>query len=215
MSFADKLIKFPRKFITDTEIDQLISGTADSRYGKVKRYLAQGKLLRIRRGLYCINNNLVSATPNLFELAQYIYGQSYISFESALSYHGLIPERVYTTTSATSKRSKEFKTPLGVFSYIHLPSDNLYVHVELLELNNSKFFMATPWKAICDYIFYYKKDWKGLRPLEESLRVSVEELPMLSEADVRVLGEYYKSKRIKLFLEEVLNEQIRKLELTL
>src|SRR5690554_73906 len=104
--------------ITEVEIERLIDGTSNSRYSKVKRLLAQGKLLHIRRGLYGITENPIK--PHPYALAQIIYGPSYISFESALSFHKLIPETTYTITSATSKRSKEFSTPLGIFSYQHL-----------------------------------------------------------------------------------------------
>src|SRR5438270_12510241 len=116
------LQNYPRPYLTDIELERLLGGTPDSRYGKVKRMLVQGKLLHIRRGLYCITRELgYLQKPSLLEMAQYIYGPSFISLESALSYHNLIPEAVYTTTSVTSKRSKEFKTPLGYFSYRQVP----------------------------------------------------------------------------------------------
>src|SRR5579863_1173434 len=92
---------YPRPYLTDAELEALLEGTPDSRYGKVKRLLAQGKLLHIRRGLYCLTDMLgYLIKPHPFELAQYIYGPSYISFESALSFYQLIPETVYTVTSA-------------------------------------------------------------------------------------------------------------------
>ncbi|HSW71384.1 MAG TPA: hypothetical protein VLH77_05335 [Gammaproteobacteria bacterium] len=76
--------------------------------------------------------------PHPFELAQYIYGPSYISLESALSFHKLIPETVYTVTSTTVKRSREFQTPLGVYSFLHLPPENFYVEVWSVD-----FFMSS------------------------------------------------------------------------
>mgnify|MGYP003523184722 CR=1 FL=1 len=60
-----------------------------------------------------------------FEIATVIYGPSYISFESALSYHGWIPEAVRTTTCASVKRAKEFETPIGVFFFLHIPIEAL------------------------------------------------------------------------------------------
>lgn len=213
MTLINQLLKFPRPIITESELEMLMNKSANSRYSKVKRFLAQGKLLRIRRGVYCITDALgYAGKPNMYELAQYIYGPSYISFESALSYHGLIPERVYTTTSATSKRSKEFQTPLGIFSYLHLPEDDFYMKVDLLNEDGSKFFMATPWKAICDYIYCYKKNWKSLSPLIESFRIDVDQLPILTDNDFEILNEYYKSKRIEIFLFMAMKEQLNKLE---
>ena len=152
------LQQYPRPYLTDIELATLLDGTPDSRYGKVKRLLAQGKMVHIRKGLYCLTNTIgYLKKPHPYELAQYIYGPSYISMESALSFHKLIPETVYTITSVTNKRAKEFKTPLGIFSYLHLPIKNFYTGVKLIKESGSQFFIATPWKAICDYIFCYKK----------------------------------------------------------
>lgn len=200
-----KLLVNSRSYLTDAELESLLDGSPDSRYGKVKRMLANDKLLRIRRGLYCLTDKIgYVKTPHPFELAQYIYGPSYISLESALSYHGLIPEAVYTITSATSKRTKEFQTPLGLFYFRHLPLENLFTAVELIKENDYSFFMAKPWKAICDYIFCYKKDWVSLDPLLESLRIDLVKLPQLSSEEIQLLEEYYNDRRISRFLRNIL-----------
>jgi hypothetical protein len=199
-----KLRNYPRPYLTDAELDSLFDGTPDSRYGKVKRLLAQGKLLHVRRGLYCLTEMVgFKVKPHPYELAQYVYGPSYISLESALSFHGLIPERVYTVTCATGKRSKEFHSPLGVFSYIHLPLENLFTRVELVNENGHQFFVAMPWKAICDYVFCYKKNWKGLEPLLDDMRIELDSLPMLRNEEIRLLAEYYQSARVSRFLKGV------------
>src|SRR5689334_8528842 len=105
---TDILRSWPHTRITNAELETLLGGSPDSRYGKVKRWLAQGKLMHIRKGLYLLTDVLgYSEKPHPFELAHYIYAPSYISLESALSYHKLIPEAVYTTTSVCIKRSKE------------------------------------------------------------------------------------------------------------
>lgn len=195
------LRNFPRPYLTDVELETLLGGTRNSRYSKVKRLLAQGKLLHIRRGLYCLTSKVgYLIKPHPFELAQPIYGPSYISLESALSFHRLIPERVYTITSVTCKRSKEFQTPFGVFSYHHLPRENFFMEIELIKENTACFFMAKPWKAICDYVFCYRKNWNSLQPLIESLRVNHEELPLLRNEEIQLFEDYYHNKRLSIFL---------------
>lgn len=201
------LQNYPRLILTELELETWLDGTPDSRYGKVKRLLAQGRLLHVRRGLYCLKDSLHRQKLHPFELAQYIYGPSYISLESALSFHQLIPEAVYTTTSVTSKRSKEFNTPLGVFSYQHVPQEQFYTEVVLITENNYSFFMAKPWKAICDYVFCYKKEWDSFLPLEESLRIARADLPVLRDEEVALLNEYYHHSRIQRFLKGVQYER--------
>ena len=205
--FENMIKQFPHGYVTHSELAILLNNTKNSRYSKVKRFLAGEKLLHIRRGLYYLTEKMgYSTKPHPFELAQFIYGPSYISLESALSYYKLIPETVYTITSVTGKRSKDFKTPLGMFSYLHIPLENLYLQVELIKEQNYTFFIAKPWKAICDYVFCYKKDWKNINPLIDSLRIDRELLPLLSYEEYQLLMEYYHHHRLNLFLKGVFKE---------
>lgn len=198
-------LTIPTKLISETEITAGFGATKDSQHSRFKRWVKQGKLLRIRRGLYYVVDEIAyrDNKPNPLEIAQYIYGPSYISFELALSYHHLIPEAVYTITSACIKRTKEFHTPIGVFSYMCLPNDNFYLDVELIEQNNARFFIAKPWKAICDYVYFYKKDWEDRAPLYQSLRIEPEDLPPLDQTAKERLIDYYQQKRIQRFLKGV------------
>ena len=86
---------------------------------KLSREIRNQKLFKIINGLYETNPN----TPG-YLLASSIYGPSYISFEYALSYYGLIPERVTTITCATfdKKKKKAYNTHFGIFTYRDIPS---------------------------------------------------------------------------------------------
>jgi predicted transcriptional regulator of viral defense system len=201
------LREYPFNTITDVDLELLMDGTPHSRYSKVKRLIKQGKLLHIRRGLYCLTESLGHPEkPHQFELAQRIYAPSYISFESALSYHQLIPERVYTVTSACTKRSKEFNTPVGIFSYLHLPAENFYIEVELISDENYRFFMAKPWKAICDYVYCNKQEWRELSALLESLRIDKTSLPIIKYDEIQLLRDYYQSKKMTKFFKSIQRE---------
>src|SRR5262245_25728214 len=72
--------------LTDSDLAFLWGGTENRRYSLTKRTLARGDLIPVRRGLYVLGDLYRQRPVNLFELAQRIYGPSYISFESALSY---------------------------------------------------------------------------------------------------------------------------------
>ncbi len=203
-----KLLDFksqhPKPYFTELELEHWLPGTPDSRHGKVKRLLAQGELIRLRRGLYCwATPQSVLQAAHPFELAQQIYGPSFISLESALNYHQLIPERVYTITSVSAKRSKEFSTPLGDFSYTHTPLEDFYTEVILIKENNNQFLMAKIWRALCDYVFCYKKDWTSLDTLVKNLRIDPEDLPLYTDEEIEILCEYYQSKRIDRFLKNL------------
>ena len=76
------------------------------RNGKIKRMKNNGELFPLLRGLYETDSNVPG-----YLLAGAIYGPSYLSFDYVLSRYEMIPEAVYTYTSATcgKKKMKEMK----------------------------------------------------------------------------------------------------------
>ena len=186
---------------TNQEVANLFPGSDDQRYGLVKRAIASGEIVHIRRGLYCLAPKYQKKKTNLYALAQHIYGPSYISLESALSWHGWIPEAVYTLTSVSFKKSKEFKTSLGVFSYEHIPQKVFYTGVErLTDETGNIFLMARPMKALADYVYVHKRDWTGIEPVIESLRIEREEFQSVTDDELRLLIENYASRRVQQFV---------------
>ena len=91
------------QIIDSLRMKDMLGDVSDKR-GKIARMIDSGELIRLRRGVYATRRDL---NPLCF--AASIYGPSYISFETALSYYGLIPEAVYEVISATLKRPKEFE----------------------------------------------------------------------------------------------------------
>lgn len=112
----------------------------------------------------------------LYLSANRIYSPSYISFESALAYYRLIPEGVYTTTSATTLKTHEFTTSLGAFSYRHLKPKLLFGY-KLVETTGRHFKMAEPEKLLLDYM-YLNTHLQSADDFE-SLRINQTELLML------------------------------------
>jgi len=177
------------------------------RFGLVKRAIAGGEIVHIRRGLYCLASKYRKYPVNLHSLAQRIYGPSYISLESALSRHGWIPEAVHTITSVSLKKSREFKTPLGVFSYTRVPQKVFYESVERLSDDaGNVFLMASPVKSLVDYVYVHRKDWSGIEPVVESLRIDHEELESVTGEQLDALRANYRSRRVRRFIEGMMRD---------
>ena len=186
---------------TSHEVANLFPESEDRRFGLVKRAIANGEIIHIRRGLYCIAPKYQKKSINLHALAQHVYGPSYISLESALSWHEWIPEAVYTLTSVSFKKSKEFKTPLGMFSYTRVPQKIFYAGVErLADEAGNIFLMASPMKALADYVYAHKRDWVGLEPVVKSLRIEQEELESVAAEELNMLIANYTSRRVQKFI---------------
>lgn len=167
----------------------------------LKRAVAAGEVLRIRRGLFCLSARYMQSPIHAFELAQRIHGPSYVSLESALAHHGWIPEAVYTVTSVTQGRSRTFDTPVGHFSYTRIPQEVLFTGVrrETLEVGSS-FFVAEPLKALADYVYAHAHDWEGRDPVLGSLRVEEKDLAAVTTASFERLDPLYRSGRVRRFL---------------
>ncbi|MFW6219117.1 MAG: type IV toxin-antitoxin system AbiEi family antitoxin domain-containing protein [Bacteroidota bacterium] len=120
---------------------------------KISSLTNEGMLLRLKRGLYSVPRSVTGQSLSRELIANHLYGPSYVSFESALSYHGMIPERVYVTKSATLKRKKMYDTPLGYYQYIHIPEAYYPIGLKLEIIENSHaYIVAGPEKALCDLI---------------------------------------------------------------
>mgnify|MGYP000973465885 FL=1 len=197
----------PYGYFTSQETAILFPDSEDRRYGLVKRAIAGGQIIHIRRGLYCLAPKYQKKKLNLYALAEHLYGPSYVSLESALSWHGWIPEAVYTLTSASLGKSKEFKTPLGAFSYNRVPQKVFYAGVErLTDEAGDAFLMAQPIKALADYVYVHKKDWTGLTPAAEDLRIEPDEFESVAVEEIDELIENYTSRRVVRFLKGVRKE---------
>lgn len=197
--------KIPCDIFTDVELTRALPLSPNSRYGLVKRAIARGDIIHVCRGLYAFAKRHQRTGLSLFEVAQSIYRPSYISLETALSHHGLIPEGVPTVTSVSLKRSREFHTPLGVFSYSRISSFNL-IGVDRIGGKASPSFMAEPAKALVDYVYVYKKDWRGIEPLIESLRIEADDLQNISPDTLHALRKTYRSKRIRTFIDGLMED---------
>ncbi len=132
--------------VDSLRVKEILGDTRDKR-GKIARMIQSGELIPLRRGLYATRQNL-----NPLGLSASIYGPSYISFETALSFHGLIPEAVHEITSATLKRPREFQNTFGRFRYRRVLAKVFPIGIERMAESEIPFLMASPTKALCDRI---------------------------------------------------------------
>ena len=112
----------------------------------------------------------------LFLAANRIYSPSYVSFESALTYYRLIPEGVYTITSATTLKTQQWTTPIGTFAYRHMKPSLMFGY-RLININGQQFKIAEPEKLILDFL-YLNTNLQNAEDLE-ALRINREELEAL------------------------------------
>lgn len=168
---------------------------------KISIECKKGNLTRIKKGLYSDNLDL-----DKLVIANICYEPSYISFEYALSYYGLIPEYVSVITSATfnKKNNKRYVTNTQIFEYKSIPNDAY--HYGIVFQNNEegiKYKIASKEKALCD-LLYIKKPVRSIKDLKillfEDLRIDEEYFWSLNFNSIRELMNKYHSNNIKLLI---------------
>lgn len=158
---------------------------------KLAHMVKKKECIPVIQGLYETN----PTTPG-YRLANTICSPSYLSFEFALSYHGLIPEAVYNFMSATfeKKKKKEFKTPFGTFTYRDVPSAAYPYGIECVSENGYTFQIASPEKALCDEL-YIQSPVTSQRELKEllfdGLRIDWDLFCKLNMDDILFLNSKY------------------------
>jgi hypothetical protein len=167
----------------------------------LRRAVASREVCRLRRGLYLLSDRYLRARVNPLELAQYVCGPSYISLETALSYHGWIPEAVQAVTSASLGRSRTFDTSVGLFSFARVPQRLFLAGVRRTpQEGGGAFFLASPLKALADLVYVQRVRWTSVAPVIESLRVDPGVLGELTGELFGEVLEAYGSGRVRRFL---------------
>lgn len=123
---------------------------------KARALVDSGKIIRLKKGLYVTSEKETGKPYNRFLISNHIYGPSYVSQSTALRYYGLIPERVHMIQAVTTKHSRDFETPLGLFRYSCSSDAYFHIGLRIMQENGVNFLIATPEKALCDLINFSK-----------------------------------------------------------
>ena len=170
---------------------------------KIMAMEENNEIIRLKRGLYVVNGN---APISRALCSNQIYGPSYVSLQWALSYYGLIPERVRVLTAVTTKRSRNFKNSLGYFTYRQVPKDYFPIGISFAQEDGITFLMASPEKALCDMIladpYLPAKSIIGLeRYLSEDLRFDID---AFADFDISIIENCAEQGKKKTILENLI-----------
>ena len=166
---------------------------------RLSRLVNEGKLIRLKRDLYCDD---LETPPQ--SMAPILLQPSYLSFEYALSAHSMIPEAVYSYTSATTGKgkSKDFVTVLGTYTYMDIPLKVYPYGIGFVSNGNFNYYLASPEKALLDRLYKVpgqvrKKDIESL--LFDDLRLGLDDLVNLDHAFVMEIAPLYGSQTLLCF----------------
>lgn len=189
-----ELEKIPTRIIEHFVISSILRNLGYARINdKIAQLIRHKILIPIKRGLYVYmplsNKNLLTTEI----IANTLLKPSYVSLDYALSYYNAIPERVYEITSITTKRSKKFKTPYGVFSFRQIKKELFNIGLLIKNSHNATYIIASKEKSLCDKIFFTKdielrNKNTMLKFLENDLRLDLDEF---KDADLTIFENYF------------------------
>lgn len=165
----------------------------------ISRMVKSGALIRLKNGFFLIKEKIEGTSVPYEQVANLLYGPSYISFEWALSYYQMIPEGVYVVTSASASRAKMFKTPVGTFEYVALSHQRYAIGIDQKENEAGRFLIATPEKALADSVHLRSKHLEGtdlLVDLIEGRRMEIDVLKNLNKKHLQEISENYRSRTV-------------------
>jgi hypothetical protein len=161
-----KLRAFNKSYFTVSDLERILGLKKESLYVTLHRLVHSGILVRLRNNAY----RLFLDSPDPERAANELYFPSYLSFESALSAHGIHSQVPYTLTFATVRPSKRMFIEETEVIYRHLKKDLFFGYA----LEDGK-YIATPEKALLDELYLMARgktkidlaelDYRGIDPL--------------------------------------------------
>ena len=148
-----KLQDLGLKIFTDNDLQQIFGASKRASQAFLSYNNRKNYLTRLKKGYYCFAGEF----PHSFVIANRIYSPAYISLESALSFHQIIPETVYSVTSVTTRKTNEFKIEKKQYVYRSIKKEG-FTGYKAYQLNHDRVYVATPEKALADYVYYLYLD---------------------------------------------------------
>lgn len=123
----------------------------------------QGLLIRLKRGVYYFSDR---QPPALENIVRALYIPSYFSLEYVLSHYGILPEAAFAYTLVTTKTTRKWQTPLGLFSFRKIKKGAFSGY-------DPRNLMAEKEKALVDYFYLNRFRLLPENPFWESSRLEV------------------------------------------
>ncbi len=195
--------QIPTPIFPHSILEAILAPQVSNVNAKISYMVKKGELIRLKKGLYALGEDYRRDPVDIVSAANILYAPSYVSYDYALSYYGLIPERVYEITSATMRAKKVFETPIGRFSYKPVPLQVYALGVDWLYDNvNGGKLIATAEKALCDKIRSDRgigrlSQEKLKTYLEFDLRIDMDLLYDLNSELISIIATAYKSANLQ------------------
>jgi predicted transcriptional regulator of viral defense system len=191
ISVREQLLRKGLVAFTPLEFQRLFNTTRLRAKYFLEAYTQRGLFVRLRQGLYTLKDNL----PPEEELANLLYRPSYVSFEYALAGYRILPEMVYSVTSATTKPTRTFSVDEKTFLYFTIKK-NAFAGYRPVKRGGRTVLLAEPEKALVDYLYFVSL---GKKPRNDRLNTT-----SLDKAKIRRYARMYRREGLDRLIEKTL-----------
>lgn len=198
----ENLIAKYGQIVTTEQIYTESQGSDDQR--QVKKVIAKlvdhGWLMRIRRGLYTIsdfsNRGFLSLSP--YVVANLLVAESYVSFESALSYYGMFDQLTDKVISISQTRYKTVQLNATEYSFVNIQEKWFFGWQEVV-IDAQTVRIATIEKALIDMTQFHKSKYsvdmviEKLRSHKDDINIEKldDHLSRMSTSTIKIFGVLY------------------------
>ncbi len=187
------------QIVTSEQVYLEAANTWDRQQAKklVTKLVGNGWLIRIKRGLYAIsdfsNRGFLSLSPYI--VANLLVKDSYVSFESALSYYGMFDQLTDRVISISKNRYKNVQLDSTEYSFVNI-KDQFFFGWRETTIDNKVARIATAEKALIDIIHFHKSKYsvdlviEKLQEHHRSLNTEklCEDVSKMSTTTIKIFG---------------------------
>ncbi|MFA5995605.1 MAG: hypothetical protein WCW27_04830 [Patescibacteria group bacterium] len=144
LSFKTELEQTGKTYFSLSDLEKFYQHKKTSLKALLTHWKKQQLITKVGHGYYTLD----LARVDYLQLATTLYPNSYVSFEYALYYYGMLNQVPTTVTLASLNRSRRFHLTAWTLEYTHIKKDLFFDY----ELKNNV-YIATPEKALADTFY--------------------------------------------------------------
>ena len=185
-SLLKKINNIKKSYFNFADLRKISALDDESLRVTVSRMIKSGKIKKLSKGYYCLSGAIL----DLPKIAVEIYAPSYLSFEWALGQNGILSQKSYSLTLATTKRAKQTSLEETNIIYRHLQSNLFFGYIL-----KDEYLMAEPEKAFLDLAYLSLNGYAKFDTEEMNLE-------LLDKKKTREYLKKFNSKRLEKLIRE-------------
>jgi predicted transcriptional regulator of viral defense system len=166
-------------FFTKITLQEVVGGNKAAISANIVRWIKNGSLVSLKKGTY-VTKEYVTQHSNNQDYSEFIANTlkkpSYLSGEYVLQKYGMLSESVFSLTSVTLKKTRNYSNKIGVFLYSKITS-NLFLGYTINSKSGFEIKEATKSKALFDFLYFRLRTVSEInQEIINSYRLNIESL---------------------------------------